>query len=123
MPPQIMQQRQHFHDPHGGTSPSYTKMITFQPIQQGSGNNNGSQSNLPYNQQQHLQQLQFYEKSSQLPLQAQNYNKNMSQTSQTQRPSPPRHVNTWHHQHATPTTTYPAHVDPNMAFINHEATG
>lgn len=122
VPPQIIQQRQHYYDPHA--SSTYTKMTTFQPIQQGSG----SQSNIPFNnmhqqQQQQQQHLQFYEKSSQLPLQVQNYNKNLSQATQQQRPSPPRHVNTWHHQHAK--LPYPSQVglDPNIAFINHEATG
>lgn len=127
MPPQIIQQRQHYYDPHAA-SPSYTKMTTFQPIQQQVVSNNGSspQANMPFNnnQLQQQQHLQFYEKSSQLPMQVQNYSKNMSQAPQhQQRPSPPRHVNTWHHQH-TAKIPYPSHVvDPNMAFINHEATG
>lgn len=128
MPPQIIQQRQHYYDPHAA-SPSYTKMTTFQPIQQQVVSNNGSsvQANMPFNNnqlQQQQQHLQFYEKSSQLPMQVQNYSKNMSQAPQhQQRPSPPRHVNTWHHQH-TAKIPYPSHVvDPNMAFINHEATG
>lgn len=127
MPPQIIQQqRQHFYEPPAS---SYTKMTTFQPIQQGSGNLGSPTTNIPFNniqqqQQMQLQQqhLQFYEKSFQLPPHVQNYNKNMSP--QHQRPSPPPHpnANAWHHQHAKSYSNQVV-VDPNVAFINNESAG
>lgn len=121
MPPQIIQQRQqqHFYDPHAGvaTTSNYTKMTTFQPIQQpGNGSNMMAFNNNLQQQQQ--QQIQFYEKPS--PIQAQSYNMNQSMQ---QRPSPPRqHVNTWH-QHTKTAGYSTGTVDPNVAFINNESAG
>ncbi|XP_063699935.1 spectrin beta chain, non-erythrocytic 5 isoform X3 [Culicoides brevitarsis] len=122
MPPQIIQhqRQQHYFDPQHGnvaTTSTYTKMTTFQPIQQpGNGSNVMSFNNNQQLLHQQQQQMQFYEKPS--PIQAQSFNLSH------QRPSPPRqNVNTWH-QHTTTKTTYsPGINDPNIAFINNESAG
>lgn len=127
--PHAIHHKQQYFDPYGSPSP---KMTTFQPIQHTSGNDNGSHSNqMSYQNNQGIvvqqQQIHFYEKLPQVSsIPTQNYNLNVNQTSYQQRPSPPRHMNSWHQQRPqinVGNAPSLAHADPNMAFINHEATG